>query len=343
MRKTSLALSLVLCLAAAMGCGKEAPPVAQVEVQPATLRLDYPQVKTVRLTLTPSAALDGGERPMVFAHLTNSHDQIVRTFDHPLAQPWAEGTPIVDTLRLNQSVLAPPLPAGTYPLRVGLYGKGGKRWPLGGLGADLGRNEYVAAQIEVPAEEAGPKFAWTPSWLPTEVGADRQVVARRWLVGRGAIGVSDMKVPGTVWLLVRIPAGDQAGEKLEIEGGGNSPAVVIRGNCGPEINISGPGNHEVEVPVDTAPEEGNCRINLIPNFTYYPAPPQEKRSVAVENAAWIPGPPAVSTGAPALPPAAAPTAPAAPAAPTAAPAPSGHMPPPGAAANAPAMAETMPF
>ena len=318
MKKTSFALALTFGLAAVLACGKQESPVAQVEPRPATLTLHYPQAEVVHLTFTPSAPLGDGEKPMVFAHLVNSKDQIVRTFDHPFPQPWAEGTPVVDSVRISQSALAPPLAAGAYRLHVGLYGKAGKRWPLGGLGADLGRNEYTAAQIEVPAEEAGPKFAWTPTWMPTEVGGDRQVVARRWLTERGAVGVSEMKVPGTVLLTVRIPAGDQSGEKIEVAGGGNSPAVVIRGNCGPEIHISGAGSHEVEVPVDTMPEEGNCRINFIPNFTFYPAAPQEKRSIVVEGAAWLPGPvanagAAATAPAPAAPPAtAAPTAPAPP-------------------------------
>ena len=306
MKNKPFAFALSLGLLAAFGCGKEAPPVAQVEAQPATLTLAYPQAATVRLTFTPSAALGSGEKPMVFAHLVNSKDEIVRTFDHPFPQPWAEGTPVVDSVRLSQTALAPPLPAGTYRLRVGIFGKAGKRWPLGGLGADLGRNEYAAAQIEVPAEEAGPKFAFTPTWMATEVGGDRQVVARRWLTGRGAIGVSGMKAPGSVWLLVRIPVGDQPGEKVEVEGGGNNPSVLIRGNCGQDSNVSGAGYHEVEVVVDTLPQDGNCRINFIPNFVFFPPAPQEKRTVAVEGAAWLPGPPATSGSAPAAPAPAAP-------------------------------------
>jgi hypothetical protein len=148
--------------------------------------------------------------------------------------------------------------------------------------------EYLGAEVEVPAavknRKSGPRFTFSEQWLPPEPGADRQLLARRWLTGAGGMRVAGLRQPGSIWLVLRIPEPKVAGN-LKVNDGG-VPAVRIEGTCGDyEASISGPGIHEVEMPVTDPPKNGMCRLMLTPNFQFGSGGP---RSVSLENAAWSP-------------------------------------------------------
>lgn len=310
MKRTVSTLALAALSLYAAGCGGDEPAVATLKVEPSTVKLAYPEVQTLRLTWSPVAALDpaAGE-PIVFVHLLDDENTVVRTFDHPFPQDWREGSPVGYDLKLYQSALGDPVPPGKYRLTVGLYGKENKRWALDGLGDPVGRNEYRAADVEVAGRGTAPNFGFSPSWLPLEPGGDRQVVARRWLLGRGVIRVAGLRGPGTVWLLVHIPeVGPE--DKLVLEGGSNTPAVTASGSCGGvETSVSGPGTHEIEMPVQPPPVGSVCRIQLRPNFRVEPRT-GPKRAISLENLAWIPAAGRARPQAPAAPdPAEAPEAP----------------------------------
>ncbi|MEA2603982.1 MAG: hypothetical protein QOF89_4974 [Acidobacteriota bacterium] len=292
-KKVLLPVSIVavsLAAALAAGCGGKQTPVARVEVDPRLVQLPFSQARTVRLTWTPSAPLEG-ETPTVFVHLLDDKKKVSRTFDHPFPQRWREGSPITDDFKVYQSALAPPLPAGRYQVVAGLYGKDGKRWALDGLGETVGRDEYNAFQIEVPAQSPGPRFAFSPTWGPVDPGGDRQVVARRWMADQGAIRVLDQPGPGVVWLVVQIPAMDRPDYRLALAPGASVPTLLVRSNCGgTEANLSGPGIHEVEVVMDTPPPDGVCRVELSANFTLQSQRAVGgKRSISLENIAWVAG------------------------------------------------------
>jgi hypothetical protein len=287
-----LALLLPLCLAS---CGEKATPVAQLEVTPKKVRLPYPELHSVHLTWQPSLPLEGFTgTPTVFVHLLDQDRKVVRTFDHPYPGHWRQGEPVSYDLKLYQSTLAPPLPGGSYSLTLGLAGSGKQRWAIDGLGDPVARMEYLAAEIEVPApaknKKSGPRFTFSEQWLPPEPGADRQLIARRWLSGSGGMGgmgglrVAGLRQPGSIWLVLRIPEPKVAGN-LKVSDGG-VPSVRIEGSCGGyEASISGPGVHEVEMPVADPPKNGMCRLNLTPNFQFGSGGP---RSVSLENASWSP-------------------------------------------------------
>jgi hypothetical protein len=244
----------------------------------------------VRFTWSPGAPLgDDAGQPTVFVHLLDDEGKLARTFDHPFPQRWREGAPVSYDVKLYQSALAPPLRPGSYRLTVGLYGRGEQRWPLQGLGEEVGRREYVAARVEVPAQEAGPTFRFSAQWLPVEPGGDRQLVARRWLVGRGGFRLVDVRQPGAIWMVLRIPPAERPQERLVLQPGQTVPSVLVRGTCGGvETNLSGPGAHEIEMPVQQAPPSGFCRVVLIPNFHYESPDVRDKRTISIENLAWVP-------------------------------------------------------
>jgi hypothetical protein len=289
----SAAAALSALLLLAPGCQRETPAVGRIEVQPRAVSLPSPQLAILHLTWTPAAA--GGNaaeisQPLVFMHLLDAKGQVLRTFDHPFPQRWVEGSPVSYDVKLVQSAIAPPLAPGTYRLGVGLYDPSGKRWPLDGLDKPIGRQEYLAAEVEVPSVPAVPRFAFSGSWLPVEAGSDKQVVARRWLSDQpGEIRIDAVPGPGTLWFSFRIPPGDGSGDKLVPHDASNSLAAVIRSTCGAvETGISGPGPHDVEIPIQGPGPDGSCRVSLVANFHVVFAARPEPRSVSLEGAAWIP-------------------------------------------------------
>jgi hypothetical protein len=306
MRKISAVLLAAAAGLAVASCHQNVPPVARLEVQPRSIRLPFGQLATLHLAWTPLSALpgDSGE-PNVFVHLLDAKGKLLRTFDHPYPQRWVEGSPVAYDVKVCQSAIATPIAAGSYRLSVGIYDHAGKRWPLDGLGAPIGRNEYLAANVNVagapanagtpgrsPAQADTPRFVFSPQWLPAEAGSDLQVLASRWLgTEPGTLSVEGIRGPGAVWLMLRIPAGDHPNEKLVLHAGGsNAPSVMVRGTCGgAETGLSGPGRHEVEMPVDAPGAGGTCSFTLTPNFHLVSADIPQPRSVALENAAWNPG------------------------------------------------------
>src|SRR5262245_1848209 len=267
MRPLPTVVAIALCLA---GCGGEQDPVARLAVQPRQVRLGYPEIATLRLTWQPLAALGPRARDaVVFVHLLDPPGEIVRTFAHALPNGWEHGGPAIYPLHLYQSALAPPLPPGTYRLTLGLYdGRSRRRWPLAASGPDLGRHEYQVAEVVVPPpDRAGPRFHFSPEWLLPEPGGARQVLARRWLRGsRGTIQVSGLRGPGTLWLVIAIPA-PSAGQRLTLLDRSNVPSAVVSWSCGGmDASLSGQGDHEIELPAEEPPPGGTCEVEVRTNF-----------------------------------------------------------------------------
>ena len=270
------------------GCGGKETPVARVEVDPHQVRLPFSQVQTLHLTWTPTAALEE-EQPTVFIHLLDDRHKVVRTFDHAFPQRWREGTPASYDVKLYQSAMAPPLPPGKYALTLGLYGKDRKRWALEGLGEPVGRDEYKAAEVEATAQRPNPRFAFSNNWLPVEPGGDRQVLARRWMAERAVIRLVNQRGPGTVWMVVQIPNTSSPDYKVVLDPGATAPSLMAVGSCGhSEANLTGPGLHEAELTMEPPPPGGFCRVLLSSNFMLEPTTLGQKRSVSLENIAWMP-------------------------------------------------------
>jgi hypothetical protein len=186
--------------------------------------------------------------------------------------------------------MAPPLPAGKYKLTLGLYGEDRKRWALDGLGEPTGRDEYMAAEVDVPAQQPNPRFAFSAAWLPVEPGGDLQALARRWMAKLAAIRLLHQRGPGTVWMIVHIPPTNTTDFRMVLDPGASAPSVRVAGNCGgTEANLTGPGLHEVELATEPLAPDGFCRVLLSTNFILEPVSASvRKRSVSLENIAWIP-------------------------------------------------------
>lgn len=296
MAAPSLALALLpaLLLGALAGCGGEEPePVARLNVEPVELTLPYGIFADLDFSWSLLAEPEGASgTPRVFLHLLDDDGDLARTFDHDLHGGWQTGGERSYRTRIYQSLLAPPLPPGTYSLRVGLYDAEGNRWPLAVEGEATGRNEYRVAAVEVPGDGARPPTVrFSPSWSPTLAGIDRQVVAYRWLSGSGVLHLDEISDGGSLWLALRIPgarSGELSRRVEEPEGGGDGvPRVDVTADCsGFQAQVSGEGLHDVHVTVPAGTEA--CEVALEPNYVMESAT-GERRSVVLEVLAWQPG------------------------------------------------------
>lgn len=290
--------ALSIAALSALGCGRDEPAVARLTVDPQQVQLPFPELETIHFSWEPISTLE--VEPTVFVHLIDDSGELMRTYDHPYKGKFVPGTPAQYDVHLYQTALAKPLPPGEYRLTVGLYMPGGERWPLETSGEELKRKEYAIAKVVVPPVGAqAPRLAFSNSWLPGEEGGDRQTPVRRWMLKNGALRVSPVRVPGSFWLSLRIPAGDGPGEQLVLDGppntAGNPPAVRVTGSCGAvETGVSGPGTHLVEIPIENPPANGQCTVRLRPNYHLEVAGSPHQRTVSLENAAWVPAAPGKS-------------------------------------------------
>lgn len=286
-----LAAGLALAGGSAGCSGSAGEPAARLGVEPESLELPYGAYADLRFRWTLLEEIEAS--PRVFVHLLDSDGDLVRTFDHEPPASWRVGTETAYEARLYQSLLAPPLPPGSYTLTAGLYDPiGGERWALQTAGEEVGRSEYRVAAVEVPERIEGadlPAVQFNASWSPTLAGGDRQVIALRWLTEEGTIRLDDLGSGGTAWLALAIPeeqVGTMRRRIVDPPAGGGEPRVKLTSSCsGFEAEVSGQGTHGVEVPVETAPE--GCEITLAPNFVME-SPDADRRSLVLEVLAWKP-------------------------------------------------------
>ena len=282
---------VVLLVAAAAGCRSQTRPVARLESHPAHLRLGYPEFAEVEIAFAPVAALpQGASAPIVFLHLIEAPDTVLRTFDHPLPGHWQVGGEIRYKVRVHQSALAEPLEPGTYTLVVGLYDRDLGRYALETADEELGRLEYVVGTVEVPAaDQATPHVRFSENWLPAEPGSDRQVLARRTLSGGapGTLQFGPLAGAGRIFLALEIPSGEAGSARLELAPGETQAKVRVSSPCaGEQAEFSGPGRHDLDLTIGEEPARAACEIEIAPNFQVISSERTEATSVRLELLAW---------------------------------------------------------
>lgn len=249
----------VVLAACATGCA--APePVGSLAVDPPLLPLPYPESGRVQLTWNPTAPLDEhvanlNGRPTVFVHLLGPTGKPIRTFDHVLPDVWEPGVAQSYSIDIAQSALAAPLGTGSYGLSIGLYDVDwGYRWPIRTGGTEVATREYRVATVEVPDDRGGgPRFEFTPGWLPAE-HRDQQVPMRRRLAAAAGVRVGGLTRPGTLIFVLTI--GDEAGRL---------PVVRVRSDCdGAARELTGSGTHTIEIRFDSAHESASCAVDFEP-------------------------------------------------------------------------------
>jgi hypothetical protein len=252
-------------------------PVGSLAVQPTSVNLPHAFAAPITLTWTPAVPLGGVQgRPRVFVHVLDGGRKLLRTFDHPLPEPWSPGHARSYEVELYQSAIAEPLAAGAYEMTFGLYDDAGRnRWPLAVPGEEVGRREYRLATLVVPpAAPPSPSFQFAGGWLPVEPGSSKQIVARRCLSGEGSISVVGSPGPGTV----RVAA------TLRGTGTASGPGAPwrISASCSPEaVEVSTTELTWAGFPLTQEPAAPACEIR----FTRSPGSDQ---ALCLEVLAWRP-------------------------------------------------------
>ncbi len=281
----------VLAAACALAsCAAREAAVASLTVRPTAAELPYPGLVRLELTVQMIESLGVAGRPLVFVHLLDGPGNVVRTFDHEFPQEWRPGSEARYEVVLQQSALAPPLPAGEYQVTLGLY-RDARRWPVTAAGPETDEREYRVAAISVPAE--GPKvpmFNFSPSWLPTEGGTDVQILGRRWLSSDGVLRLAEIPGAGTVRLALRVPEPRSGEDDLVYAPGYGSPGLRITSSCGgPEFSISGFGAHVIEIPIEAGGDgatPGSCELRFQPFSQVVEKRSLQTRAALLEGLSW---------------------------------------------------------
>ncbi len=278
-RSSAAVAFLALAMTAAAGCRGRQEPVASLSVAPKDVTLPAGRVSGMKLTWNPKSPLDNLQgKPRVFVHLLASGRNLVRTFDHPLAEEWTPSKAQSYEIELYQSALAEPLPAGAYELTAGLYDDAsGERWALDS-GDAVGKREYRVATVVVRAAEGGtPTYDFTGGWLDAEPGGSKQVITRRCARGEAMITVRRVGSPGTIVLGSSVP---------KLASGSWGGAVDVTASCAAErAQVNGPEIQWARVPVAPSASEPACEIRFTP---VPPAAGGNERSFCLEVLAWRP-------------------------------------------------------
>jgi len=293
-RRSPTPLLLLLAALGVAACGSGSPPVAGLDFAPSALTLGWPELAEVRVRLVAERALppEAGQ-PIVFLHLLDEPGSVVRTFDHALPGEWEAGRTYDYTVRLLQSALAEPLPAGEYVLSLGIYSPELGRFALRGEAREIAKLEYAVATVTVPPPAAaGARARFSENWLPPEPGGDRQVLARRTLAGAGAgtVQFGPLAGPGRIYVRADIPEETRDAGRVELAAGESQAKLKVSSSCGGEqVELAGAGGFDVELPV---PEgvAGPCELTFEPNFQVRWRNRAESTSVRLVQLAWQPGP-----------------------------------------------------
>lgn len=277
----------------AVSCAAGRSPVGRLDVSPSAFSLAWPEFVEVRIRLQAERSLpDGGTRPIVFLHLLDEPGSVVRTFDHALPGEWVEGREYDYSVRVLLSALAEPLPAGDYLLSLGLYTPEQGRFALRTDAEEVAKLEYEVAKVAVgPPSVSGPRARFSEGWLPPEAGADRQILARRSLLGgaTGTVQFGPLSGPGTLQLRVEIPEEARDRARLELEPGENQAKLRVMSSCGGEqVEVSGAGGFDLDLDVPAATEA--CALSFTPNFQIRWRDRAETTSARLAVLAWRPTP-----------------------------------------------------
>lgn len=286
--------AVLLMAALSASCAAGPPPVAVLTVSPTEVSIGFPEVAPLQLSWEPRGPLEGATgAARVFVHVYSQAGKVLRTFDHPFPKPWREGERVEYEIEIHQSALGPPLAAGEYHVSVGLYDTSGRRWPLSTSGEEVSDREYQVARLRIDDGGGVPMFRFSEGWKPAVPGTDQQVLGRRWLASRGSIAVTGLTSVGTVRLRLLVPAPEPGERRLVVDPRFSETRVLVASTCGGgEIELTGVGVHEIDVPVFESAHEPTreCEIDFTPNFHLLSSGTTESRAVLLDQLSWRPGP-----------------------------------------------------
>lgn len=264
-------------------------PVASLTVAEVDLALPWPEFADVELRLTPSRELpfEAGS-PTLFVHLSSPEGRLIRTFDQGWQGDWTPGEERLVNVRLYQSALAEPLPAGDYALTAGLYDAAVGRYELSSSLPEAGRRELRLGTVRVPAESDRRPATLSGGWSPSEQGWDIQVLARRRLPGLrpGRIELPGANGAAELWLRLGLAAAPGEWMAMEQRAEDASPWVRVSGPCvvtPAEIEVE----REMSLTADLEPAaDGRCELELESNVFAAGPPAGTSYGPSLEVLSW---------------------------------------------------------
>lgn len=261
------AVLVVLAVCAALACSEPEQPVAALRASPPRVSLPFSQSASIELIWTPLAPRSAlGDRPLVFVHLVDQEESLLRTFDHPLdIEDWSVGVATSHPLELTHSYLAPHFEAGEYRLTAGLYDPEGIRFALrgDGEGEGLAGYEHVVATVLIPDSRPTSNIAFLGDWRPLENAGDLQRVRHRWMGADSRLEIAPIREPQRLGLELQIP--------IEIESSvpnsSAAPGVQVSNSCGQGQQV-GPGRHRIDLELEPGPDETDCVVELAPSVVW---------------------------------------------------------------------------
>jgi len=300
-RLWTLAISLAILPLA--GCPETpATPVGRLTVEPDQLSLPHGASARLNTHWEMTLPLAGSTEapPHLFVHLLDDDARVLRTFDLPLPFDWQPGGESSAVVELWQSALDPPLPPGTWRLRMGLYDVASRRrWALEVPGGEeVGKEAYLVSRVKVPpGAGAEPVITFAGGWFPPEMSGDLQVLTRRWLERAGQISIAGLPGPAEVEIVVDIP--ELASESFSLvhdggstgggsTGGGGAPTLTVTSDCAPQARqVSGFGQHRLALLLDPGATAGGvCLLHFDTDFVYVETSSLARRSLNLVRLTW---------------------------------------------------------
>ena len=224
-------------------------PVAVIRVEPSEIVLHADSCTPISIQWTVKRSLDDVRgQPIVFVHLLDRPNSVVRTFDHTFPEEWSPGVSHTYSIDLCLADPAGPPPPGDYLLTLGLYdGDLGYRWTLVTGADETSPREYHVASVRTRGRQGATPFLYRGEWDPVELTEDRQIVARRRAHGVARILIRKAESP-----LVR----------MAVTAAVDAYATIVS-SCAPDQTFSiGPGSNtltlaacdDAEIVIDASPD-----------------------------------------------------------------------------------------
>ncbi len=279
---------LVLALLFLAGCWGGERPQVSLEVPTTEIPLPYGALVVVPMSMRCLEQLPEG--PMTFfIHLLNEAGEIVRTFDRPFSVARVKGCLITTPITLWQSALSEPLPAGRYPLRIGVVDESRRRLVLAIDGVQGHRGAYKVAEVVVPEPSSDlPSLSFVGSWKQPAAAEERQLPGNRWLEGKGELWVHGLSEQRSLRMSVRLLDAEEHDLRVVFAEGQRRPNFTIIAGCNSgRGKFGGALSHDLRVSLLPTSFPADCPVRFEPNFTLIDPKTLERGTLGLERLTWI--------------------------------------------------------
>jgi hypothetical protein len=202
-----LAFALVVVLPACRKKDASAPPVATATVTLNRTRAPLGSPIDITYKFVVSSDARFAEDYRVMAHVVDSDDQLMFTFDHQPPVPTTQWRP-GQTIEYTRTEFLPVYPyVGDASIDIGMYSPTTqKRLPL--AGHDRGQLSYRVARLQLQPQTENLFTVFKDGWHPTETADQGSRIEWQWTKKTATLAFKNPKKDSTLYLEADNPAGD---------------------------------------------------------------------------------------------------------------------------------------